>query len=398
MSSEYDMTVNFDEQGAEDVQSAVQSNIDTIKEYYATIKAGQEPSDDLMQSYKDARGEIVQQNRSYNALRLGYQQQYEGVTRLTSTMAVTGRTIGQVNTMWDRYNTIQIRINTAHQNLIAAQQAVADSAGKSAAVQLKAQDQLKKAQDAVNQANSQATQQYITMGLQLATTLPEGIVKSITSIQTYVASLGEAEVAEDGMTESSTAMGAAMDFALGPVGLAIIAITAIAAAFIWAYENVKPFRDLVNGLASDLMGLLHNALTIIEADVQLWIDGFKLLWTILQPIVEGLEKVGGVISGIGGAVGGAFKSVGLAEGGIVTRPTSAIIGEAGPEAVIPLSQMGGGIGGGGNGASRIDVNINIESATLSDPSNLDDLANAVASKISQKMIYRDNTRPRMNMG
>jgi hypothetical protein len=35
----------------------------------------------------------------------------------------------------------------------------------------------------------------------------------------------------------------------------------------------------------------------------------------------------------------------LAEGGIVTGPTLAMIGEAGPEAVIPLSKMGG-MGGG----------------------------------------------------
>ena len=41
----------------------------------------------------------------------------------------------------------------------------------------------------------------------------------------------------------------------------------------------------------------------------------------------------------------------LAEGGIVTGPTLALIGEAGPEAVIPLSKMGG-MGGG------ITVNVN----------------------------------------
>jgi hypothetical protein len=41
----------------------------------------------------------------------------------------------------------------------------------------------------------------------------------------------------------------------------------------------------------------------------------------------------------------------LAEGGIVTGPTLAMIGEAGPEAVIPLSKMGG-MGGG------ITVNVN----------------------------------------
>ncbi|WP_248785704.1 phage tail tape measure protein, partial [Escherichia coli] len=36
----------------------------------------------------------------------------------------------------------------------------------------------------------------------------------------------------------------------------------------------------------------------------------------------------------------------LAEGGIVTRPTLALIGEAGPEAVVPLNRantMGGGV-------------------------------------------------------
>ena len=35
----------------------------------------------------------------------------------------------------------------------------------------------------------------------------------------------------------------------------------------------------------------------------------------------------------------------LAEGGIVNKPTVAMIGEAGPEAVIPLSKGGGGMGG-----------------------------------------------------
>ena len=36
---------------------------------------------------------------------------------------------------------------------------------------------------------------------------------------------------------------------------------------------------------------------------------------------------------------------GFADGGIVTRPTLAMVGERGPEAIIPLSQMGN-MGGG----------------------------------------------------
>lgn len=54
--------------------------------------------------------------------------------------------------------------------------------------------------------------------------------------------------------------------------------------------------------------------------------------------------IGGVGSGIGGFIG-QFNP--MAEGGIVTSPTLALIGEKGPEAVVPLSRgnEGGGMGG-----------------------------------------------------
>ena len=59
------------------------------------------------------------------------------------------------------------------------------------------------------------------------------------------------------------------------------------------------------------------------------------------------ETVSRVVASI--AMGGIPK---MAEGGIVSKPTLALIGEgAGPEAVIPLSKMGS-MGGG-------DVNINV---------------------------------------
>ena len=43
---------------------------------------------------------------------------------------------------------------------------------------------------------------------------------------------------------------------------------------------------------------------------------------------------------MGAIGGGAFKGFKLAEGGIVRRPTFAQVGEAGPEAVIPLDRLG----------------------------------------------------------
>jgi hypothetical protein len=58
-----------------------------------------------------------------------------------------------------------------------------------------------------------------------------------------------------------------------------------------------------------------------------------------------------LIEGIGGNIPG------LQHGGVVTRPTLAMIGEAGPEAVVPLGR-GGGVGG--------VVNIYVEGSVVSE--------------------------------
>jgi hypothetical protein len=67
-------------------------------------------------------------------------------------------------------------------------------------------------------------------------------------------------------------------------------------------------------------------------------------------------KVPGWVPGIGGKGFDVPDIPMLAEGGIVTSPTLAMIGEGGgPEAVIPLSKLGSmGFGGGG---SNITVNV-----------------------------------------
>jgi hypothetical protein len=52
-----------------------------------------------------------------------------------------------------------------------------------------------------------------------------------------------------------------------------------------------------------------------------------------------------------------LRRVPLAEGGIVTRPTNALIGEAGAEAVIPLDRMGG---------FGTTVNVNVAGSVISE--------------------------------
>ena len=56
---------------------------------------------------------------------------------------------------------------------------------------------------------------------------------------------------------------------------------------------------------------------------------------------------GAAIGAIVGGVGAGIEM--LAEGGVVTRPTLAVVGEAGPEAVIPLDRFGSTGAGSGTG-------------------------------------------------
>jgi hypothetical protein len=93
---------------------------------------------------------------------------------------------------------------------------------------------------------------------------------------------------------------------------------------------------------------------------------------VLAPV--GLTMAGGAPLGVGGTgIFGSFamspqdldfskmipnsSRVPLAEGGIVTKPTNALIGEAGAEAVIPLDRMGG---------FGTTVNVNVAGSVISE--------------------------------
>ena len=67
----------------------------------------------------------------------------------------------------------------------------------------------------------------------------------------------------------------------------------------------------------------------------------------------------------------------LADGGIVTSPTVALIGEAGPEAIVPLSKMGG-MGGG------INITVNVAGSVVQEQ----DLAVSVRDQIAILMRRR----------
>jgi phage-related protein len=109
-------------------------------------------------------------------------------------------------------------------------------------------------------------------------------------------------------------------------------------------EFTEPIRKAWNGLWD---GLASGVTTAWESVKN----------TVKQSINWIIEKINVVINAINAVAQKGAKVIGfnapqipnipmLAKGGIVNSPTLAMIGEAGPEAVVPLSKMGGmGMGG-----------------------------------------------------
>jgi len=216
--------------------------------------------------------------------------------------------------------------------------------------------------------------------------------------------------------------------AANPIMLIVIGVAALIAVVVLLYKNFEPFRNLVNGafegLKNVVMGVfdwLKNnwplVLAIITGPIGLavrfiidhWdtiIEGFKSLPNRLKNIGVGIVNaitapfrtafafiakiwnatIGGMsftipdwVPGIGGKGFNMPKLPenipALAKGGIVSRPTLALIGENGPEAVVPLGR--GGMGGGG-------IHIHVAGSVVTER----DLAVAVRDNIAQLMRRR----------
>ena len=130
------------------------------------------------------------------------------------------------------------------------------------------------------------------------------------------------------------------------------------------YTGIENIKTLANSFWSGLKGIFSGGGTAIS---EMWtntMEGIKSkamgIWeTIKSGVKAKINDFLGIINGMLGRINGILGSVGipsipeipmLAEGGIVTKPTLAMIGEGGEsEAVIPLSKLNSMTGGGDGG-------------------------------------------------
>tara|TARA_Y100000593_G_scaffold92787_1_gene185504 strand:- start:486 stop:2504 length:2019 start_codon:yes stop_codon:yes gene_type:complete len=120
-------------------------------------------------------------------------------------------------------------------------------------------------------------------------------------------------------------------------------------------EAVSFISDTFSGLVETLRGVWDLIVGIFTGDTDLIKQGFKGIVngiiTMVNAMIDLVNsfkfEVPDWVVGIGGKSWGLNipNIPALAEGGIVNKPTLAMIGESGSEAVVPLSRGGGALGG-----------------------------------------------------
>lgn len=171
----------------------------------------------------------------------------------------------------------------------------------------------------------------------------QGIVTAATTAWNVVATIGSAV---------TTAFGAAMAFLTSPITLVVLAIGAVIAAGVLLYKNwdkIKAagialwdklksvfgvvgdfFDDLWDGVKSGFVAFVNYLIEGVNFLIKGWLLPFNLL---IKGWNATLGKLIGTIPEIKVEIP---KIPQMAQGGIVDKPTVAMVGEAGPEAVIPL--------------------------------------------------------------
>ena len=132
--------------------------------------------------------------------------------------------------------------------------------------------------------------------------------------------------------------------ALNPFALIVAGVALLVAALVVAYNKFEWFRTGVNAIINGILGAFES---VVNGAIMM-VNGIIRAYNAI-PIAPDIKTIQHVnLPSLGGTatqVASRMNLPRMAEGGIVNSPTLALIGEAGPEAVVPLDRMqtGGGI-------------------------------------------------------
>jgi uncharacterized membrane protein YjjP (DUF1212 family) len=133
--------------------------------------------------------------------------------------------------------------------------------------------------------------------------------------------------------------------ALNPFALIAAGVALLVAALVVAYNKFEWFKTGVNAIINGILGAFES---VVNGAIMM-VNGIIRAYNAI-PIAPDINTIAHVnLPRIGGdsatQAASRMNLPRMAEGGIVNSPTRALIGEAGPEAVVPLDRMntGGGV-------------------------------------------------------
>jgi TP901 family phage tail tape measure protein len=162
-------------------------------------------------------------------------------------------------------------------------------------------------------------------------------------------------------------------------------ISALQESMITLGEEFLPVLkdDLIPLLRDDLIPLMKELVPIVK----MWATGVSMAVNGMKGAARGFGsgRPGGMMGGMAVGIASTF----MADGGLVTKPTQAVVGEAGPEVVIPLDRFEEKYLNDESG-----VGISIGAINISGVMNADDvqriISDSLPSVLSQAM--RQNSR------
>ena len=177
-------------------------------------------------------------------------------------------------------------------------------------------------------------------------------------------------------------------------------------------EDVKKSNAIIESFGSTLSSAWSTNLTNMIKGTESFSDGVKNIFTSIgDAFINTVAKMaanwlifgnltggsgGSSFGGTSGSYGGIIGLVGsilkLQEGGVFDKPTPAIIGEAGPEAVIPLKGGKIPIEGGTGGIMIINYN------QVTDPNTFVKIYGPVVKKLSEQSAAEAKRYNRMGQG
>jgi len=157
-------------------------------------------------------------------------------------------------------------------------------------------------------------------------------------------------------------------------------------------DTAKAFEDLGWSMVKTLIDygiqiLVNNALALATHGQQIAMANVSgpavaTAWAPAAAMVSlatfgtnSISAISGMATSVGVALG-LSKIPALAEGGIVNRPTLALIGEAGPEAVVPLN--------GSNGMKSVNINIEMNNTQVRSEDDIELLLEQLSDMINRE--------------